>query len=306
MEINVTLNHEDDLEVLHKANASAVTIGAEGLSLRFEKEFNKEQVEQLVLKGKELGIKVYVALNKIIHNRDIPLLKEWLVFLDGLNIDALVFNDISVYQLTKTMKLDFVLHFDSDMMITNSKMANSWIKRGVKRVSIAKELTLDEYLEMTKNIDGEVEVLIQGLICMFHSIRPLVNHYTEYLERKELMDLAQKHNLHLYDDERDLNYPIVQDHNGTHIMSGKEICVIDDIHELYKQPIHTVKIDGFLQTREYTVEMTKLYYKAMQLVENDINLYAKERLSLYMEAQNVAKRPLDKGFLFKPTMYKVK
>ena len=304
MKINATLNHADDLLSLKEAGADCVSIGARGLALRMEASFSFDQMKDLIKTGKELGIEVLVVLNKIMHNRDLPLLNDWLLFLEDNQPTAVVFNDISVYQRSKSLGLSLNLYFDSDMMINNSVMGNTWFDLGIKRLSISKELTLDEYTYFAKQAKGEVEVLAQGLVSMFHSIRPLVTHYEKYLNHEEMIDLSKTHQLNLYDSERDLFYPIVEDDMGTHIMNGKEVCLIDELHDLLDATVDVIKIDGYLQTREYVLRMVALYREGLDLL--DTKEYHKQKMRLFIEAQNLASRPLDKGFLFKPTMYKVR
>lgn len=70
---------------------------------------------------------------------------------------------------------------------------------------------------------------------------------------------AQADGMLLYDEERNNKYPIFEDSNGTHIMSPNDICVIEELEELFEADIDSFKIDGVLHTEDYITTVTKAY-----------------------------------------------
>ena len=109
----------------------------------------------------------------------------------------------------------------------------------------------------------------------------------------------------LYDEERSNKYPIYEDSNGTHIMSPNDICLIEDLEELLEANIDSLKIDGVLQTEEYINVATEQYRQAIDLYNEDPELYEDEKFMLLEPIEDVQKdhRPMDQGFLFKQTVY---
>ena len=112
-------------------------------------------------------------------------------------------------------------------------------------------------------------------------------------------------NMLLYDEERNNKYPIFEDANGTHIMSPNDICVIEELEELFEAGIDSFKIDGVLHSEEYITEVTKQYRKAIDLYEEDPDLYDDEKFGLLEVIEDIQPeyRPLDQGFLYKQTVY---
>ena len=91
---------------------------------------------------------------------------------------------------------------------------------------LARELSLDEVLEIKENTEMEIEVQVHGMTCMFQSKRPLLGHYFLYQDKVMAIENRQENrNMFLHDDERNNKYPIYEDVNGTHILV-QMICVL--------------------------------------------------------------------------------
>lgn len=109
----------------------------------------------------------------------------------------------------------------------------------------------------------------------------------------------------LYDEERNNKYPIYEDYNGTHIMSPNDICVIEELEELFEAGIDSFKIDGVLHSADYITEVTRQYRKAIDLYHEDPDLYDDEKFDMMEAIEDIQPehRPLDQGFLYKQTVY---
>lgn len=120
------------------------------------------------------------------------------------------------------------------------------------------------------------------------------------IENREIKDAML-----LYDEERNNKYPIFEDSNGTHIMSPNDICVIEELEELFEADIDSFKIDGVLHTEDYITTVTKAYRQAIDLFNEDPDLYDDAKFDLIdmIEEIQPEHRPLDQGFLFKQTVY---
>ncbi|HEY4623068.1 MAG TPA: U32 family peptidase, partial [Solibacillus sp.] len=113
-------------------------------------------------------------------------------------------------------------------------------------------------------------------------------------------------NMFLHDKERKNKYPIYEDMNGTHIYSPNDMCIIEELNELFEAGIDSLKIDGILQTFDYVVKVTSLYRTAIDTYfEQGEDAYEDIKSELFeqVEAIQPALRPLDTGFIYKETVY---
>ncbi|HDX9579890.1 U32 family peptidase [Bacillus cytotoxicus] len=305
-ELLVTPRTVTDIEPLAKAGADAVMIGEQEFGLRLAGEFSREDVKEAVAIAHENNMKVYVAMNAMFHNEKVEVLKDYVSFLQEVNVDAVVFGDPAVLMTVREVAPNMKMHWNTETTATNWFTCNYWGRKGAKRAVLARELSLDEIVELKENAEVEVEVQVHGMTCMFQSKRSLVGNYFEYQGREmEIEKKKYEENIFLHDHERNNKYPIYEDANGTQIMSPNDICFVDELDELIDAEIDSLKIDGVLKSSDYIVEVTKKYRKAIDLCVEDRDAYYDIKDDLYKEIEEIqpVNRPLDTGFFFKETVY---
>lgn len=306
-ELLVTPKSIDHIKELIKAGADAFVIGEQKFGLRLAGEFNVDQVAESTKLIQDAGKKVYVAVNAIFHNDRLDELDEYLKEMQKIGVDALLFGDPAVVMAVRELGITIPLHWNPETIATNWFQANYWGERGATRAVLARELSLDEILEIKENSNVEIEVQVHGMTCMFQSKRSLLGNY--FLYRDEVMEVenrTENKNMFLHDKERKNKYPIYEDINGTHIFSPNDMCLIDELTELLEAGIDSLKFDGVLQTEEYIVTVTKLYRQAIDAYYDygeDAYDDIKNELFEQIEAIQPKLRPLDTGFIFKETVY---
>lgn len=300
----VTPTKLEDIVPLVEAGADAFVIGEQRYGLRLAGEFKQESLADAVDIIHQHGKKVYVAVNALFHNDLLPMLREYLLFLQELDVDAVIFGDPAVLMFAREVAPKLALHWNAETTATNYFTCNYWGERGARRAILARELNLDAVLEAKENAKVEIEVQVQGMTCMFQSKRKLIDNYFNF-QGKDLVKVGSEQWTYLYDPERDNQYPIFQDVSGTHIMSPSDICMIDELPDLVNAGIDALKVDGVLKDRQYLVAVTKLYRTAIDLLLMDVDQYHLAKADLYkqVEALQPSGRPLDTGFYFKETVY---
>ena len=260
------------------AGADAFVIGEQRYALRLAGEFKREDVEKAIELAHAAGKKVYVSMNAIFHNEKVDELEGYVTFLKEAGADRIIFGDPAVLMAVRAVAPDMPLHWNPEMTVTNWYTCNYWGKRGAVRAVAAREISLDEIVEMKENAEVEIEVQVHGMTCMFQSKRTLLGNYFEYQGKTLEVENRKEHrNMFLHDKERENKYPIYEDENGTHIMSPNDMCMIDELQELIEAEIDSLKIDGLLKTPEYIIEMTKLYREAIDVCVEDPDRYEDEK-----------------------------
>ena len=192
------------------------------------------------------------------------------------------------------------------MTATNWFTANYWGKRGSNRAVLARELSMDEVIEIKENAEVAIEVQVHGMTCMFQSKRSLIGNYFLYQDKAmEIENRTSQKNMFLHDKERHNKYPIFEDANGTHIFSPNDMCMIDELGELIDAGIDSFKIDGVLQEATYVTKVTNLYRQAIDAYMESSAVYDEIKSDLLTEIEEMQPelRPLDTGFFFKETVY---
>lgn len=305
-ELLVTPKSVKHIETLIEKGADAFVIGEQRFGLRLAGEFKREALIEAVELIHNHGKKAYVAVNGIFHNYHLNALKSYIDFLHEVSVDRIIFGDPAVVMYVNEQPNPIPLNWDAEALVTNYFQCNYWGKKGAQRAQLARELSLDEILNIKQNADVEIEVQVHGMTCMFQSKRMLLGNYFTFQERQMKIQRNKEANeLLLYDEERDNKYPVFEDYNGTHIMSPNDICLIEELDQLLAANIDAFKIDGVLQTEEYINVCTEQYREAIDLFKEDPETYDDEKFMLVdpIEAIQTEHRPFDEGFLYKQTVY---
>ena len=258
--------------------ADAVYVGGSKLNLRaFADNFDNEELKLGVKYAHDRGKKIYVTMNVFPHNQDLDGLEEYLVELEGLNIDALIVSDAGIIMTAKEVVPKMELHLSTQANNVNYKSALFWYKQGVKRIVLARELTLEEINFIRANLpkECELEAFVHGAMCMSYSGRCLLSNYmTGRDANRGACAQPCRYKYNLVEEKRPGEYyPIIEDEKGTYIMNSKDLCMIEHIPELVKSGIMSFKIEGRMKSSYYVATAVKAYREALDAYLANPNEY---------------------------------
>lgn len=169
---------EEKMRVAFNYGADAVYFGGQNYSLRANaKNFNNEEIKNAVILAHNLNKKVYVTVNIIFHDEDFEGLEEYLKYLDGAGVDAIIVSDISVMNLWKKLNLKMELHVSTQASTLNKETALFYKNLGATRVVLAREALKDNIKEIKEYTGLELEAFIHGAMCTSISGRCIMSNY---------------------------------------------------------------------------------------------------------------------------------
>ncbi|MCM3272847.1 peptidase U32 family protein [Paenibacillus elgii] len=293
-----------------EAGADAVLVGEHRFGLRLPGEVMAEELASLVSWAHERGSKVYAAVNNIMDNDLLPELEKYVGQLQQAGVDGIVFGDPAVLMAVRGFASGMRLHWNAEMTSTNYATASYWASKGAARMVLARELNLEETLEIARQLNGsmEVEVQVHGITNIYHSKRSLLTNYKEHQGRPqelEKLELDKEEGLFLIEQERpNERYPIYEDANGTHIMSSDDICMLDSLHELMEGGIDSFKLEALLKSPEYNEAVVRGYRQAIDAYTANPDGYEfQEEWLDAIRALQDERRELTYGFFFKEQVY---
>lgn len=297
-----------ELKLMLDAGADAVNIGGPRYALRTAGRFSIEEIQQAATLVHESNKKLYLSVNSVMHNEDLDGLAAYLKSVAETGVDAIVFSDPAVLMVVREEGMELPLHWSADIISTNYQTVNYWGKKGVQRAELARELNMDEIIELKENAEIEIQVQIHGIMCIFHSKRELVSNYFHQAGQKvdHRSDGLKSRHLFLKEEKRqDQEYPIYEDDQGTHIMSSEDICMIDQLPELIDAGIDSFKIEGLMKPTSYLEQVVRLYRKAIDVYLEDSEAYMKQADEWRREIEEIQPkgRPLTTGFFYKEQIF---
>lgn len=208
------------------------------------------------------GKKVYVTLNTMPRDDELCDLKEYAKILKEITPDAFIISDPGVMDIIKNEIPDAVLHLSTQASTVNSAAIKFWSRFGVKRVVLARELSLDEIKMIRENIgdETELECFVHGAMCVSYSGRCLLsNYFTSRNANGGACAQPCRWKYFLREEKRSENAYAEQDENGTYVFSSRDMRMIEHIGDLVSAGIDSFKIEGRMKSAYYTAAITNAY-----------------------------------------------
>ncbi|MBJ6725434.1 peptidase U32 family protein [Geomesophilobacter sediminis] len=150
--------------------ADAVYAGLKDFSARAKaKNFSLSQMERMTTYAHSMGRKIYVTLNTLVKEAELPQLVETLAALEVMRVDGVILQDLAVARLARLHFPGIPLHASTQMTIHNSLGVKQLEELGFERVVLARELHLNEIKSIIDTCDAEIECFIHGALCFSFS-----------------------------------------------------------------------------------------------------------------------------------------
>ncbi|MDH8677090.1 U32 family peptidase [Fusibacter bizertensis] len=292
-----------DLEKLKYAiiyGADAVYIGGQVFGLRAAaKNFSFEDMKEGITFAHERGKKVFLVLNIIPHNEDIHYLEKYIEEIKDLGLDAVILSDPGTFMFVKQYAPDLEVHLSTQANNTNFMSANFWHNQGVKRVILARELSFDEISEIRAKTPPalELESFIHGAMCISYSGRCLMSNYMAGRDaNRGACAQPCRWEYNLVEKTRPGEYfPVEETEDGTFFFNSKDLCMIEQIPDLIRSGLDSLKIEGRMKTIYYVASIVRAYRKAIDEFYKDPEGYVYDP-KWYEELQKVSHREFTNGF----------
>ncbi|MCF6460057.1 peptidase U32 family protein [Clostridium sp. Cult3] len=298
-----------DLEKLKMAiiyGADAVYLGGEQFGLRkASKNFTKEEIREGVEFAHDKGRKVYVTMNIVPHNEDLIGLEQYVEELYQVGVDGVIVSDPGIFSIINKTVPNLPIHLSTQASVTNYETIMFWYNLGIRRIVLARELSLKEIEEIIDNIpnDMEIETFVHGAMCISYSGRCLLSNYMVGRDANR-GDCAHpcRWKYYLMEEKRPGEYfPVVEEEKGTFIFNSKDLCMIEHIPELVKAGIRSFKIEGRVKSSYYVATVVRSYRMAIDEYFKDPDNYAFDD-DWINEIKKASHRDFTTGFYFgKPT-----
>lgn len=292
-----------DLEKLKYAilyGADAVYIGGQVFGLRAaSKNFSIEDMKEGIAFAHERGRRVFLTLNIIPHNEDINFLESYINQIKDIGLDAVILSDPGTFMFVKKYAPNLEVHLSTQANNTNYMSANFWHEQGVKRVILARELSFEEISEIRAKtpMSLEIEAFVHGAMCISYSGRCLMSNYMAGRDANRgacAQPCRWEYNL-VEKTRPGEYYPVEETEAGTFFFNSKDLCVIDQIPELIKSGLDSLKIEGRMKTIYYVASIVRAYRQAIDEFYKDPENYVYNP-EWFEELQKVSHREFTHGF----------
>lgn len=311
VELLMPAGNLEKLEYAIRYGANAVYLGVVDFSLRAMRKgelITLENLKDAINLAHSLGAKAYVTLNIFAFNNDIKQLESCIDRFQDANPDAIILSDFGVFNLVRKHMPNTPIHISTQTNTLNYESVKFWRDLGASRVILARELPIKDIAEIRKNVpDVELESFIHGAQCVSFSGRCLLSDYFTNGERKANHGNCSqpcRWSYKLVEETRPGQYyEIHQDEKGSHILSPKDLCLVEHLSELIDAGVDSLKVEGRTKSLYYVSSVAKTYRQAIdECLKNpsaDLHKY-------FIELKKVGNRGYTTGFALgenKPDSY---
>ena len=279
--------------------ADAVYAGVPDFSLRARiNAFTFETLKEGVEYAHKFGKQFYVTLNIYAHNQHFSKLEKHLKELQKINIDGIILSDPGVLELVKQYLPKVEIHLSTQANATNWRAVKFWAGQGVRRIVLAREVTLEEIKEIHQQVpEVELEYFVHGAMCMSYSGRCILSKWmsgrsanlgdcsqpcrwafnnSQQTKNNEQRIVNNKQGVSgntkqmtVEDHQGEFEMDLEEDNNGTYFFNSKDLNLLAHLQDLIDAGITSFKIEGRNKSVYYLATVVRAYRNVLDNLGNE-------------------------------------
>lgn len=305
----------DKMRFAFAYGADAVYVGAKSFSLREQAtNLTIEELAEAVNYAHQRHKRIYLTTNIFFHNRHIQPFQEFVREIAPLGVDGLIVSDLGMITWLREHYPEISIHVSTQANTTNKETCRFYEKLGVRRIVLARELSIEEISEIREAVSLELEAFVHGAMCVAYSGRCLLSNYftnprlykvgekfspgkTVRTRDANLGDCAQSCRWEYYLVEKSRQnqmIPVEETEHGTAILSSKDLNLAAHLDRLMKAGINSFKIEGRMKSIYYVANVTRVYRHTLDAFQRG----EKPSLAILAELERISHREYTTGFYF--------
>lgn len=249
----------ESFKVAIKSGADAVYLGLSKFNARMKADnIGLDNIAEVIDYAHLRDVRVYITINTLISSSEMDELIEMVGVCLKAGADAFIVQDYGVIQTLKSVYPNIVLHGSTQLGVHNVRGARVAKAMGLSRVVLSREVTLEDIREIKNNVDIELEVFVQGAMCVCFS----GNCYMSSLK------FNASGNRGLCKQLCRLPYTMStpQKKKSGYLLSPRDNCMIRYLQDLCEIGVASFKIEGRLRRSGYVGVATRVYREAIDLI----------------------------------------
>lgn len=281
-----------------QAGANSVYFGVEQLNMRAKSanNFKLSDLPQIVDICNKNNIKSYLALNTIIYDHDLKIMRKLVAEAKKAGVNAIIASDMAV--IVEARRQGVEVHASTQLNISNIETLK-FFAQFVDVAVLARELTLTQVRKIYDSIQEEkitgpsgelikLEIFVHGALCMAISGKCYLSlHETNSSANRGACKQTCRHAYKVTNLETGYELEI----DNEYIMSPKDLATFDFLDKVLESGVSVLKIEGRARPPEYVKTTVEVYKEAVEAVKN--NTYTREKIAEWKQRLS---RVFNRGF----------
>lgn len=208
------------------------------------------------------GKKMYLTVNTLLKDSEIEnQLYDYLLPLYKHGLDAVIVQDLGVFEYIKSNFKDLDIHASTQMAVMGIESAKLLKSMGASRIVTARELSLNEIKEIHNNVDIEIESFIHGAMCYSYSGLCLFSSIIGGRSGNRGRCAGPcRQPYEVFHNAKKIN-----DENSLYALSLRDMNTLMILPEILESGVYSLKIEGRMKSPEYVALATSIYRKYIDL-----------------------------------------
>jgi putative protease len=251
--------HWPQLHAAIEAGADAVYFGLTHFSARAKAGFNLSEMPEIMRTLHSRGVRGFITFNTLVFEHELSHAAQTIAAIAEAGADALIVQDLGVLQLAHRIAPEIELHASTQMSVTDASGVRLAQDLGASRVTLARELSLDEVRAIRSQTDCELEIFVHGALCVAYSGQCFSSEAWggRSANRGQCAQACR------------LPYELMVDGavrplaDARYLLSPGDLYTLREVPEIVAAGVSTLKIEGRYKDAEYVALTTHAYRQAI-------------------------------------------
>lgn len=237
-----------------QSGADAVYMGFGAFNARQSaRNFTDEEFASAVAYCHLRGVRVYLTLNTLVTDRELPQAADALRKASAMGVDAVLLQDWGLLSLAREIVPDLPLHASTQMSLHTLGGANTAAALGMERIVLARELSKTDIETICRGCPAQIEVFVHGALCMC---------YSGQCEMSALIGRRSGNRGRCAQPCR-LPYGVNGPCRDAYPLSLKDANLSAHLAEMAEMGVACLKIEGRMKRPEYVAAITGIYRRLL-------------------------------------------
>ena len=242
-----------------EAGADSVYFGLHHFTARAKVGFGLDELPEAMRTLHRRGVRGFVTFNTLIFDHEVEEAAKAIAAIAEAGADAIIVQDVGILKLARRIAPDLELHASTQMSVTSADGVRLAQELGATRVTLARELSLEEIGAIRAATDCELEIFVHGALCVAYSGQCFSSEAWggRSANRGQCAQACR------------LPYDLIVDGrpqplgDARYLLSPGDLFALRQIPEIVEIGIAAVKIEGRYKDAEYVALATRAYREAV-------------------------------------------
>ncbi len=242
-----------------EAGADSVYFGLHHFTARAKVGFDIAELPGVMRTLHQRGVRGFVTFNTLVFEHELAAAAKTIASIAQAGVDAMIVQDYGIVRMAREIVPDMELHASTQMSITNVEGVRLAQSFGIQRVTLARELSLDEIRRIIAGTDCELEMFVHGALCVAYSGQCFSSEAWggRSANRGQCAQACR------------LPYELIVDGelkplaDARYLLSPGDLYALKQIPEIVDIGVAALKIEGRYKDADYVALATSAYRKAV-------------------------------------------